>query len=121
MALKTLPLLLAPLVLAGAIASGTDRSAERMQCIATLTPDSVLRGADPVNVTYGLSEPIGSVSRVMPDQGSGIIVTAVDSAQSLLTLDTNAAEAGSWNLTFHGSEERTCGGTIYVRGMEHGR
>ena len=38
MALKTMPLLLAPLVLAGAMASGADTSAERAQCVATLTP-----------------------------------------------------------------------------------
>lgn len=115
---RALPLFLATFVLAGALAIGMKPAHADLQCIATLSPDTVLRGTDPVNVTYSLSEPIGSIEGVIPDEGSGIVVSAVDSTQSALTLDTNTAEAGSWQLTFHGSEQRSCTGRIHVAGIQ---
>lgn len=87
-------------------------------CIATLDPDTVLRGAPATEVTYGLSEEIGTIGQVTAPEQSGLRVSGVDPTTTMVTLDTQAAVVGDWDLTFHGSDEKTCVGTLHVEGIE---
>jgi hypothetical protein len=87
------------------------------ECTATFDPDTVLRGAESVRVTYELSEEIGAISEVSPDVESGIHVLAMDSTHSSITLNTTSAVVGDWQLLFLGENERTCQGTLGVAGI----
>lgn len=87
-------------------------------CVATFNPDTILRGAQSVSVTYGLSEPIGAITRVTTADASGLRVAGMDTTTTMLTFDTQAAVVGDWDVTIHGTPENTCVGTVHVKGME---
>jgi len=88
------------------------------QCTATFEPDTVLRGAQSVSVKYALSEQIGVISQVTPDEESGIQVSNVDSTRSTITLSTVSAVPGDWQLVFLGENEKSCEGILGVAGMD---
>lgn len=87
-------------------------------CVATLDPDTVLRGAPAVAVTYGLSEVIGPIEKVTTPEDSQLKVSGVDPTATMVTFDTQSTVVGAWDVTFHGSDQRTCTGTLNVKGME---
>jgi hypothetical protein len=87
------------------------------QCAATFDPDTVLRGAESAIVKYELSEQIGDVSAVTPDEESGIKISGVDPTQSTITLNTVSAVVGEWQLVLHGENEKTCAGALGVAGI----
>jgi hypothetical protein len=88
----------------------------RVDCTATLVPDTVFAGADPAVVGYALSESIGTVSKVVPAEDSKLEVSGLDVEKSTFVLDASGAEPGAWGLTFQG-ENVTCSGRVNVRSM----
>jgi hypothetical protein len=90
---------------------------DRLECIATFDPDSILVGTPAAAVSYGLSEPIGTISGVAAPDESRITVSGVDVTNSIVTLDTGGAVAGDWQLTFHGENDLKCTGTLRLKGM----
>ncbi|MGH7501772.1 MAG: hypothetical protein ACREL7_08445 [Longimicrobiales bacterium] len=92
-------------------------SADLPQCAATLTPDSVSIGAEPVSVGYSLSEQIGVVGGISVDEGSGLQVASFNPDESTLELNTSSGIPGSWQVSFAGEEEKTCSGTVHVKAM----
>ena len=86
-----------------------------LQCTATLSPDTVAVGAEPVTAGYTLSEQIGTVGSVTVDEGSGLRVTSFNPDESTLQLNTNSGIPGSWQVRFTGEAEQTCIGTITVK------
>lgn len=117
------PIHLALVLVVFAVVPRADRDSpdSRTQCIATLEPDTVLRGAESAALTYGLSEDIGTVGRVTAPADSRITVSGIDPANTQVTLNTQSAELGDWELTFHGANDLTCAGMVHVKGMEDGR
>ena len=87
------------------------------QCAATFDPDTVLRGAESASVRYELSEDIGAISEVTPDEESGIKVSSVDPTKTTITLNTVSAVVGEWQLVFLGENEKTCEGQLGVAGI----
>jgi hypothetical protein len=120
--MKAHSFLLVPLVLAGlgvgAVAPEPPR-ADPYDCIATFVPDTILRGAEAVTVTYGLTEEIGAIQKVVADEASGITVAGVDPTSTTVTLNTQAASVGEWGLEVRGESETTCYGLVNVQGLEN--
>ena len=83
-------------------------------CEASFEPPSVNVGSESVTAFYRLSESIGDISRATAEDGSGLQIVGIDAAMSTITLGTQNAEAGDWDVTFHGPEEASCVGSIQV-------
>jgi hypothetical protein len=104
-------------VLAFGLFSSSPAAADVDACVATLTPDSVMAGAPSANLSYSLSETIGTVKSVVPPEDSGLKVSTFDADASTLTLDATNAKAGTYTLQFTGDPEKTCAGDVRVTGM----
>lgn len=118
--MKAYGILLVPLALAGFGTTLTtpDPPSDPYDCIATFVPDSILRGAEAVTVTYGLTEEIGTVQKVVADEASGIKVSGVDPTSTTVTLNTTGALVGEWGLEVRGEAETTCYGVVHVQGLD---
>jgi hypothetical protein len=105
-------------LLAISIIPAQPASADLAQCAATLSPDTVAVGAQPVNVGFTLSEQIGKVSNITVDEGSGLRVTTFNPDESVMQINANSGVPGSWQVRFAGEAEQTCTGTISVKTLD---
>ncbi len=104
-------------LLIGAVAVTRPAPAQaKVDCVATLVPDTVFAGSDPATIGYSLSESIGDVSKVVPAEDSKLEVSGLDTDKSTFVLDASSADPGAWALTFQG-ENVICAGRIVVRAM----
>jgi hypothetical protein len=112
---------LAPLLVLAAALGFTragDGERDRLQCTATLDPDTVGIQTEPTVVGYALPDSVGTVTAITPAEDSGIVAGRIDAEAQTVELRTAAASSGDWPLTFMGEGSRTCIGTLTVVGVE---
>lgn len=88
------------------------------ECEATFDPDTVTHGEEEeVEVTF--SESIGTVEEVEADPESGLLVEWLNEGdvdeptEGEIHVDATDAEAGTWDISFHGSTAE-CHGELTV-------
>jgi len=86
--------------------------AEPGECTAAFEPETLPTGSEDVSTLYLLSESIGEIEATSIDDKSGAIVSEVESARSILRLNTTEAMAGSWEVSFVGEGDVTCKGSL---------
>lgn len=106
--LTTASLALMLLALPLSIAQAQDAAEEEAAtCEAYVYPESARSQSEPVEVHARLSADIGEVTDVEADEDSGLEIGDVETTESdsiVISVDTSAAQAGSWSLRFHGDQ-----------------
>jgi hypothetical protein len=94
---------------------------ERTRCTASIDPDTVSVLQEPITLHYMVPDSVGAISAVTAPEDSGLRIGTVNPDSRTVGLDTSGAIEGEWTLSFTGTEQRTCSGTLSVRMADAGR